>query len=115
MKLSGLTLRVPGNSAGQVDLKVEAIAKEVGTDQTSSATDDDSIRLSYFNATEGEPGDQNRTYGSEHNIVVGDLDGSVVLPGQNYNIAFIVDSSGSIGDDAIETIRIELDKVFTSL
>ncbi|MCY9824248.1 type I secretion C-terminal target domain-containing protein, partial [Aeromonas media] len=114
VKLSGLTLRVPGNSAGQVDLKVEAIAKEVGTDQTSSATDDDSIRLSYFNAIEGEPGDQNRTYGSEHNIVVGDLDGSVVLPGQNYNIAFMVDTSISIGDD-MATIRNQLIQVFTDL
>ncbi|WP_404837827.1 cadherin-like domain-containing protein [Aeromonas media] len=115
LKLSGLTLRVPGGSAGQVDLRVEAIAKEVGTDQTSSATDDDSIRLSYFNATEGEPGDQNRTYGSEHNIVVGDLDGSVVLPGQNYNIAFMVDSSGSIGTDAMNTIKSQLAQVFASL
>ena len=115
VKLTGLTLRVPGSSAGQVDLKVDAIAKEVGTDQTSSASDDDSIRLSYFNATEGEPGDQSRTYGSEHNIVVGDLDGSVVLPGQNYNIAFMVDSSGSIGSDAMETIKAQLNQVFTSL
>ncbi|MGY6038383.1 type I secretion C-terminal target domain-containing protein, partial [Aeromonas sp. AE23HZ002T15] len=115
VKLTGLTLRVPGGSAGQVDLKVEAIAKEVGTDQTSSATDDDSIRLSYFNATEGEPGDQSRTYGSEHNIVVGDLDGSVVLSGQNYNIAFMVDSSGSIGTDAMNTIKSQLAQVFASL
>ncbi|MGS3176382.1 type I secretion C-terminal target domain-containing protein, partial [Aeromonas sanarellii] len=115
VKLTGLTLRVPGNNAGQVDLKVDAIAKEVGTDQTSSASDDDSIRLSYFNATEGEPGDQNRTYGSEHNIVVGDLDGSVVLPGQNYNIAFMVDSSGSIGNEAMETIKTQLTQVFASL
>ncbi|MBS4706173.1 type I secretion C-terminal target domain-containing protein [Aeromonas veronii] len=115
VKLSGLTLRVPGNSAGQVDLKVEAIAKEVETDQTSSATDDDSIRLSYFNATEGEPGDQNRTYGNEHNIVVGDLDGSVVLPGQNYNIAFMVDSSGSIGTSAMNTIKSQLAQVFATL
>ncbi|WP_043808287.1 type I secretion C-terminal target domain-containing protein, partial [Aeromonas taiwanensis] len=115
VKLSGLTLRVPGSSAGQVDLKVDAIAREVGTDKTSSASDNDSIRLSYFNATEGEPGDQNRTYGSEHNIVVGDLDGSVVLPGQNYNIAFMVDSSGSIGSEAMETIKAQLTQVFTSL
>ena len=114
VKLSGLTLRVPGNSAGQVDLKVEAIAKEVGTDQTSTATDSDSIRLSYFQSTEGEPGDQNRTYGSEHNIVVGDLDGSVVLPGQNYNLAFMVDTSSSIGDD-MATIRNQLIQVFEDL
>ena len=45
-----------GDKAGLVNLKVDVIAKEVGTDLTSTATDDDSIRLSYFNATEGEPG-----------------------------------------------------------
>ncbi|MBW3844500.1 retention module-containing protein [Aeromonas hydrophila] len=115
VKLTGLTLRVPGSSAGQFDLKVEAIAKEVGTDQTSSASDQDSIRMSYFLSTEGEPGDQNRTYGNEHNIVVGDLDGSVVLPGQNYNIAFMVDSSGSIGTSAMNTIKSQLAQVFSSL
>nr|WP_326492199.1 VCBS domain-containing protein [Aeromonas hydrophila] len=115
VKLTGLTLRVPGSSAGQFDLKVEAIAKEVATDQTSSASDQDSIRMSYFLSTEGEPGDQNRTYGSEHNIVVGDLDGSVVLPGQNYNIAFMVDSSGSIGTNAMNTIKSQLAQVFSSL
>ncbi|WDF95418.1 VCBS domain-containing protein [Aeromonas dhakensis] len=115
VKLTGLTLRVPGSSAGQFDLKVEAIAKEVATDQTSSASDQDSIRMSYFLSTEGEPGDQNRTYGSEHNIVVGDLDGSVVLPGQNYNIAFMVDSSGSIGTSSMNTIKSQLAQVFSSL
>ncbi|WP_024945859.1 VCBS domain-containing protein, partial [Aeromonas hydrophila] len=115
VKLNGLTLRVPGSSAGQFDLKVEAIAKEVATDQTSSASDQDSIRMSYFLSTEGEPGDQNRTYGNEHNIVVGDLDGSVVLPGQNYNIAFMVDSSGSIGSSAMNTIKSQLAQVFSSL
>ncbi|QSR82551.1 type I secretion C-terminal target domain-containing protein [Aeromonas hydrophila] len=115
VKLTGLTLRVPGGSAGQFDLKVEAIAKEVATDQTSSASDQDSIRMSYFLSTEGEPGDQNRTYGNEHNIVVGDLDGSVVLPGQNYNIAFMVDSSGSIGSSAMNTIKSQLAQVFSSL
>ncbi|WP_265431639.1 type I secretion C-terminal target domain-containing protein, partial [Aeromonas salmonicida] len=115
VKLTGLTLRVPGSNAGQFDLKVEAIAKEVVTDQTSSASDQDSIRMSYFLSTEGEPGDQNRTYGSEHNIVVGDLDGSVVLPGQNYNLAFMVDSSGSIGTTAMNTIKAQLAQVFDSL
>jgi VCBS repeat-containing protein len=115
VKLTGLTLRVPGSSAGLVDLQVDAIAKEVGTDQTSIATDSDSIRLSYFQSTEGEPGDQNRVYGSEHNIVVGDLDGSVVLPGQNYNIAFMVDSSGSIGTSAMNTIKSQLAQVFATL
>ncbi|EKP0280430.1 type I secretion C-terminal target domain-containing protein [Aeromonas bestiarum] len=115
LNLSGLTLRVPGDKAGLVNLKVDVIAKEVGTDLTSTASDEDSIRLSYFNATEGEPGDQNRVYGSEHNIVVGDLDGSVMLPGQNYNLAFMVDTSESIGSPAMKTIREQLTIVFKEL
>ena len=115
VKLTGLTLRVPGVQAGGLDLKVEATAKEVVTDNASTASDQDSIRLSYFNATEGEPGDQNRAYGNEHNIVVGDLDGSVVLPGQNYNIAFMVDSSSSIGKSAMATMKTQLSQVFAAL
>ncbi|MBL0625120.1 retention module-containing protein [Aeromonas jandaei] len=115
VKLTGLTLRVPGSSAGQFDLQVDAIAKEIATDKTNSVSDQDSIRMSYFLSTEGEPGDQNRTYGSEHNIVVGDLDGSVVLPGQNYNIAFMVDSSGSIGSSAMATMKTQLSQVFATL
>ncbi|WP_326489992.1 type I secretion C-terminal target domain-containing protein [Aeromonas allosaccharophila] len=115
VKLTGLTLRVPGVQGGGFDLKVEATAKEVVTDNTSTVSDQDSIRINYFQATEGEPGDQNRVYGSEHNIVVGDLDGSVVLPGQNYNIAFMVDSSGSIGTSAMNTIKSQLAQVFATL
>ncbi|MGB6187896.1 MAG: type I secretion C-terminal target domain-containing protein, partial [Aeromonas molluscorum] len=115
VKLTGLTLRVPGTQAGLIDLSVEATAKEVHTDQVSTATDQDSVRLSYFQGSEGEPGDQTRNYGGEHNIVVADLDGSVVLPGQNYNIAFMVDSSGSIGSSAMATMKIQLAQVFATL
>ncbi|ODR85618.1 Ig-like domain-containing protein [Shewanella xiamenensis] len=113
--LTGVTIRVPGTSAGQVDLVVEAVAREKGTDLTNSATGEDTIRLDYFKGTEGEPGDQNVNFGSEHNIVVGDLDGSIVLPGQNYNIAFMVDSSGSINADTLETMKLQLAQVLETL
>ncbi|WP_429174487.1 type I secretion C-terminal target domain-containing protein [Aeromonas salmonicida] len=115
VSLTGLTLKVPGALAGKVDLKVEAITRELYSEPSNTASDEDSIRLSYFNATEGEPGDQNRTYGSEHNIVVGDLDGSVVLPGQNYNLAFMVDTSESIGLLDMKAIRDQLTLVFEDL
>ncbi|WP_323907431.1 VWA domain-containing protein, partial [Aeromonas veronii] len=113
--LTGVTIRIPGASAGQVDLVIEAVAREKGTDLTNSATGEDAIRLDYFKGTEGEPGDQNVNFGSEHNIVVGDLDGSIVLPGQNYNIAFMVDSSGSIGEKALDAMEAQLKLVFNSL
>ncbi|GMA80492.1 beta strand repeat-containing protein [Shewanella glacialipiscicola] len=109
--LTGVTIRVPGATAGQVDLVVEAVAREKGTDLTNSATGEDTIRLDYFKGTEGEPGNQDVNFGSEHNIVVGDLDGSIILPGQNYNIAFMVDSSGSINANTLETMKLQLAQV----
>ncbi|WP_048908688.1 Ig-like domain-containing protein [Shewanella baltica] len=115
VNLTGLTLRVPGEYAGQVNLVVEAVSRESGTDLTNTATDADSVILSYFSGHEGEPGDQNLNFGNEHNIVVGDLDGSVILPGQNYNIAFMVDSSGSIGSTALNSMTAQLEQVFTTL
>ncbi|MCU8106942.1 type I secretion C-terminal target domain-containing protein, partial [Shewanella sp. SM101] len=113
--LTGVTIRVPGANAGQVDLVVEAVAREKGTDLTNSATGEDTIRLDYFKGTEGEPGNQDVNFGSEHNIVVGDLDGSIILPGQNYNIAFMVDSSGSINADTLETMKLQLAQVLQTL
>ncbi|MCL1086487.1 type I secretion C-terminal target domain-containing protein, partial [Shewanella glacialipiscicola] len=113
--LTGVTIRVPGATAGQVDLVVEAVAREKGTDLTNSATGEDTIRLDYFKGTEGEPGNQDVNFGSEHNIVVGDLDGSIILPGQNYNIAFMVDSSGSINANTLETMKLQLAQVLETL
>ncbi|MFM5463939.1 VCBS domain-containing protein, partial [Aeromonas simiae] len=115
VKLTGLSLHVPGNQAGLVEIKVEATSRESGSAQLATASAEDSIRLNYFNATEGEPGGQVRSFGSEHNLVVGDLDGSITTPGQNYNLAFMVDSSGSIGSKAMETIEAQLLQVFNSL
>ncbi|MGI1969697.1 type I secretion C-terminal target domain-containing protein, partial [Shewanella baltica] len=113
--LTGVTIRVPGANAGQVDLVVEAVAREKGTDLTNSATGEDTIRLDYFKGTEGEPGNQDVNFGSEHNIVVGDLDGSIILPGQNYNIAFMVDSSGSINSQTLTTMKEQLKLVLETL
>ncbi|WP_336916196.1 VWA domain-containing protein, partial [Vibrio cholerae] len=113
--LTGVTIRVPGKDAGQVELVVEAVSREKGTDLTNTATGEDAVRLDYFQGTEGEPGDQITNFGGEHNIVVGDLDGSIVLPGQDYNIAFMVDSSGSIGQTALDAMEAQLKQVFNSL
>ncbi|MFB2729508.1 VCBS domain-containing protein, partial [Shewanella mangrovisoli] len=113
--LKDVTIRVPGKDAGQVDLVVEAVAREKGTDLTNKATGEDAVRLDYFQGTEGEPGDQTANFGGEHNIVVGDLDGSIILPGQDYNIAFMVDSSGSIGGAALKSMTDQLELVFKSL
>ncbi|WP_460132178.1 retention module-containing protein [Pseudomonas sp. S1_E04] len=51
---------------------------------------------------------------SANNVVVGDKAG-VVTQGSNYNIAFIVDTSGSIGSSAMSSIKTQLASVFDTL
>ncbi|WP_345868567.1 immunoglobulin-like domain-containing protein, partial [Shewanella algae] len=68
-----------------------------------------------YQVTEAGPGDQTVNLGNAEDIVIGDLDGTVVVPGQNYNIAFMVDSSGSIGNSAMEAMKLQLAQVFETL
>ncbi len=51
---------------------------------------------------------------STHNIVIGDK-GGITTPGTNYNIAFIVDTSGSIGSSAMTSIKSQLSTIFDTL
>ncbi|MCP1510031.1 hypothetical protein J2Y83_000158 [Pseudomonas marginalis] len=51
---------------------------------------------------------------SANNMVVGDK-GGIVNAGSNYNIAFIVDTSGSIGSSAMTSIKTQLATVFDTL
>jgi surface adhesion protein len=51
---------------------------------------------------------------SANNVVVGDK-GGIVTAGSNYNIAFIVDTSGSIGSSAMTSIKTQLATVFDTL
>ncbi|MCL1155771.1 type I secretion C-terminal target domain-containing protein, partial [Shewanella chilikensis] len=68
-----------------------------------------------YQVTEAGPGDQTVNLGNAEDIVIGDLDGTVVVPGQDYNIAFMVDSSGSIGYRAMKAMKLQLAQVFETL
>ncbi|OIN14466.1 hypothetical protein BFS86_11775 [Shewanella algae] len=68
-----------------------------------------------YQVTEAGPGAQTLNLGNAEDIVIGDLDGTVVVPGQDYNIAFMVDSSGSIGYWAMEAMKLQLTQVFETL
>ncbi|QNI00684.1 Calx-beta domain-containing protein [Shewanella algae] len=68
-----------------------------------------------YQVTEAGPGDQTVNLGNAEDIVIGDLDGTVVVPGQDYNIAFMVDSSGSINTSTLNTMKSQLAQVFETL
>ncbi|HGF7154289.1 TPA: type I secretion C-terminal target domain-containing protein, partial [Vibrio mimicus] len=106
-------VKVPSGSEGQLNLTVTAISEEKSN--SVQASGHDSVQLSSFAGHEAVPGEQNITFGAEHDVAVGDLQGTVVVPGQNYNIAFMVDSSGSLDANSVETIKAQLFTVFSSL
>ncbi|EKA4522431.1 cadherin domain-containing protein, partial [Vibrio cholerae] len=106
-------VKVPTGSEGKLNLTVTAISEEKSNND--QATGHDSIQLSSFKGHEAVDGVQNITFGSEHDIAVGDLQGTVIIPGQNYNIAFMVDSSGSMGEENVKAIEGQIKTVFDTL
>ncbi|MCS6175526.1 type I secretion C-terminal target domain-containing protein, partial [Shewanella baltica] len=68
-----------------------------------------------YAVTEAGSGDQTLNLGNAEDIVIGDFDGTVINPGQDYNIAFMVDSSGSISDRTLRTMTSQLKQVFETL
>ncbi|MBO2676808.1 type I secretion C-terminal target domain-containing protein, partial [Shewanella algae] len=73
------------------------------------------IPLLRYDITQAGSGDQTIILGNAEDIAIGDLDGAVIVPGQNYNIAFMVDSSGSIGSNTLNTMKSQLAQVFDTL
>ncbi|EGR2394301.1 type I secretion C-terminal target domain-containing protein [Vibrio cholerae] len=106
-------VKVPTGSEGKLNLTVTAISEEKSNND--KATGLDSIQLSSFKGHEAVDGVQNITFGSEHDIAVGDLQGTVIIPGQSYNIAFMVDSSGSMGEANVKAIEGQIKTVFDTL
>lgn len=60
-------------------------------------------------------GDDSYTGTADHNIVVADIAGWRVLPGQNYNLAFIVDTSASMKEEGVDAAKKSLESVFRVL
>ncbi|GIC06485.1 RTX toxin [Vibrio cholerae] len=106
-------VKVPTGSEGTLNLTVTAISEEKSNN--AQATGYDSIQLSSFKGHEAVEGEQNITFDPEHDIAVGDLQGTVIIPGQNYNIAFMVDSSGSMGEENVKAIEGQIKTVFDTL
>ncbi|NOI02478.1 VWA domain-containing protein, partial [Vibrio kanaloae] len=115
VSLQDLVVRVPGADAGNVALKVEVESTEKETGISTSATADDSIQLSGFEGHTESADSQNINLGNEHNINVADLSGDIVTQGQDYNIAFMVDTSGSVSQQSLNAMKGQLKEVFESL
>ncbi|EKT4524777.1 type I secretion C-terminal target domain-containing protein [Pseudomonas putida] len=115
--LNGLTIKPPAYYQGQFDVKVTSTSTEsVGG---SKAVSEGSIKVTVYPDTYNTSNltvDNDSVTGTTGNdIVVADVNGLHVVPGQDYNLAFIVDTSGSMGSSGVTAARNSLKSVFETL
>ncbi|MFS1883438.1 tandem-95 repeat protein [Vibrio sp. 10N.261.54.E10] len=113
--LGDVQIRVPFEYQGDLDFELKATATSVevdGTSQDSYATSSASVRN--HSILMGESGSDNIITDENSNIVIGDTSGLQIIPGQDYNIAFIFDTSGSM-QGTIAEAKPELQAAFDKL
>ncbi|HGF7192895.1 TPA: type I secretion C-terminal target domain-containing protein, partial [Vibrio cholerae] len=112
-------LRVPSNYSGSLDFPIKATATSnelVDGRIVDSADGIASISASIrgYEVTTGEGGPDRITTSADNDIVIGDTSGLQIIPGQDYNIAFIFDTSGSMVG-TISKAKPELQEAFNKL
>ncbi|MCF7539095.1 retention module-containing protein [Pseudomonas petrae] len=122
--LSTLSITTPDYFSGKFTLNVTATATEATVpgvpSAVASASDSKAITVTVepqtYTSSEGlagtDPTPINGTTGGD--IIVADVSGTTIVQGKSYNIAFIVDSSGSMGK-TLDTAKTQLQSVFEKL
>ncbi|MEB5934526.1 type I secretion C-terminal target domain-containing protein [Pseudomonas mosselii] len=115
--LGSLTIKPPAYYQGQFDVKVSSTSTEsVGG---STATSEGTIKVTVYPqsyTTSNLSSDSDNITGTDGNdVVVADVTGLHVVPGQDYNLAFIVDTSGSMGSSGVDAAKKSLESVFKTL
>ncbi|MBC3271817.1 type I secretion C-terminal target domain-containing protein, partial [Pseudomonas sp. SWRI81] len=114
--LGSLTVTPPTYYNGQFNLTVTSTSTEqVGGSASSTATIAVTVVPAVYNATVATAGDDTFNGTDGNDIMVADIGGLTVVPGTNYNIAFMVDSSGSMSSTSLNAAKDSLTSVFNSL
>ncbi len=75
----------------------------------------ENLVLGGYSALTGNVGNDTLTGANGNDVIISDVQGLQVLPGQNYNIAILVDTSQSMGSAAMTQATAALKTVFNSL
>ena len=110
--LGSLTMTVPSGS-GAFDLHAAVTSTEsIGGGSATSETD---VSVTTYNVMTGSTYNDTLTGTEGNDIIISDTQGLQIVQGHNYNLAFMVDTSGSMGDTAIANARESLITVFKTL
>ncbi|MDG2846075.1 tandem-95 repeat protein [Vibrio parahaemolyticus] len=113
-QLSG-TITVPADYNGSLDFDVTATAGCVEVNNnTQMGADTASVSVRDYEFVSGTHGDNNIVGSDDNDVIVGDVQGLQIVEGQDYNIAFMLDTSGSMGYDVGRAVT-ELKTVLNTL
>ncbi|MCD1413869.1 tandem-95 repeat protein [Vibrio parahaemolyticus] len=113
-QLSG-TITVPADYNGALDFDVTATAGSVEVNNnTQMGADTASVSVRDYEFVSGTHGDNNIVGSDDNDVIVGDVQGLQIVEGQDYNIAFMLDTSGSMGYDVGRAVT-ELKTVLNTL
>ncbi|WP_454833613.1 retention module-containing protein [Pseudomonas lini] len=114
--LGTLTVTPPPYYNGQFTLTVTSTSTEaLGGSAPSTAQIPVTVYPAIYNAVTATAADDTITGTDGNDIMVADIGGLTVVPGTNYNIAFMVDSSGSMSASSINAAKDSLTAVFNTL
>ncbi|WP_348236317.1 tandem-95 repeat protein [Vibrio parahaemolyticus] len=113
-QLSG-TITVPADYNGSLDFDVTATAGSVEVNNnTQMGADTASVSVRDYEFVSGTHGDNNIVGSDDNDVIVGDVQGLQIVEGQDYNIDFMLDTSGSMGYDVGRAVT-ELKTVLNTL
>ncbi|HCE2174774.1 TPA: tandem-95 repeat protein [Vibrio parahaemolyticus] len=113
-QLSG-TITVTADYNGSLDFDVTATAGSVEVNNnTQMGADTASVSVRDYEFVSGTHGDNNIVGSDDNDVIVGDVQGLQIVEGQDYNIAFMLDTSGSMGYDVGRAVT-ELKTVLNTL
>ncbi|WP_220745228.1 Ig-like domain-containing protein, partial [Shewanella colwelliana] len=105
---------IENTADGQLDFNLLATDSDGDSAEGHFAVTPQVVVRDYIQ-TNGTDGDNTINGGIDNDIIVSDTTGIQVVQGENYNIAFILDSSGSMGSAKIDTAKEQLLQVFNTL
>ncbi|MFM9925504.1 retention module-containing protein [Variovorax sp. H27-G14] len=115
--MGSLAIKPPAFFTGQINLTVTSTATEAAGGGSASSTVQLPVTVvqGQYQAMTGTAGPDNLVGTGKNDIIVGDIKGYSLVPGKNYNLAFIVDSSGSMSAESIAGAKKSLTNVFNRL
>ncbi|WP_409306506.1 type I secretion C-terminal target domain-containing protein [Pectobacterium sp. B1J-3] len=109
---SKLTINVPVD-AGKFTVVADATSTETSNGDHAKGTSSQVVEQ--FGVAVGSTGNDDITGTHGNDVIIADVTGLQIVSGTNYNIAFMVDSSGSMSESDISKTVTSLTKVFNSL